>query len=652
MGRRVWPLAAVCALVATVAAAEPEPLILAHCMPWYGSREGSGQWGWHWTMDHFDPEEILWEGKREAASHDYPLIGLYDSGDPDALECQVLQMKFAGLDGVIIDWYGTGAYHDSARNHENARRMVDQIRKAGMRFAICYEDQALGQMVRGKALSEAGAVNQAKQDLQWAQENWFKDSAYVRLDERPLLLVFGPQHLGAEAWREVRSALSPEPLLHGLPHLSQRTGMDGAFAWVPVSGGKTVPPETWRKELDPAEAGYRSAVAVVFPGFNDIYQRAGLHESYGRIDDRDGATFTETLGRALKGNSRVVQVATWNDYGEGTVIEPAWNNGYRFVEALQKSRPGGRFAPSDLRLPAELYQLRKRSGPKADLDRAAELLFAGKTGEAVRLLATVRRKLEEGPAVFAETPDRSDAEYRLKTEIEYREGEPRCRLDVYFPARRQGFPTVVWFHGGGLSKGNRSVPIPLRRQGVAVVAVNYRLVPEHASPAFLEDAAAAVAWTFGQIGDLGGSVDKIFVSGHSAGAYLSAMIGLDRKWLGAHGIDANRIAGLVPLSPQAITHFAVRKEKGIGQNQPVVDALAPLFHVRGDAPPILLVTGDRELELAGRYEENAYLWRMLKLNGHRDVVLRELQGFDHGKMAEPALPLLLEFVRKRAGSSD
>lgn len=623
--------------------AEDGKLWLAHYLPWYASAAESGGWGWHWTMNHFDPERFLWEGKREAASTDYPLIGLYDSGDPAALECQVLQMKFAGLDGVIIDWYGIGDFNDSAQIHENTRRMVEQIKRAGLRFAICYEDQALGRMVGGKVLSEAGALDQARKDLQWVQDQWFRDPAYVRLGDKPVLLVFGPQYLKVEAWREVRASLSPEPLLYGLPHLARGTEMDGSFAWPPVTGGQKVPPERWRKELE------GNGIPVVFPGFNDIYQRAGVHPSYGSIDDRDGATFSETLGYALKGKDRLVQIATWNDYGEGTVIEPAWNHGYRHVEALQKSRPGIPYSPEDLRLPAQLYRLRKRNGPRADLDRAAECLFSGRTEEAAAKLTAIRNRLEEGPAVFAETPDRPDPEYRLHTEIPYREGAARCRLDVYSPAQDRGFPTVVWFHGGGLSKGSRAVPLALRRQGLAVVTVDYRLSPEHASPAFLEDAAAAVAWTFRHIGDFGGSPDKIFVSGHSAGAYLATMIGLDRKWLAAHGIEADRIAGLIPLSPQAITHFVIRKERGIGQNTPVVDALAPLHHVRGDAPPILLVTGDRELELAGRYEENAYFWRMLKLNGHKDVTLKEMAGFDHGKMAEPALPLLLKFVRERSG---
>jgi hypothetical protein len=70
-----------------------------------------------------------------------------------------------------------------------------------------------------------------------------------------------------------------------------------------------------------------------------------------------------------------------------------------------------------------------------------------------------------------------------------------------------------------------------------------------------------------------------------------------------------------------------------------------LFHVRADAPPLLLITGDRELELLGRYEENAYLMRMMKIKGHSSTTLYELEGFDHG-MVEPALPLLIKEVKR------
>jgi hypothetical protein len=123
------------------------------------------------------------------------------------------------------------------------------------------------------------------------------------------------------------------------------------------------------------------------------------------------------------------------------------------------------------------------------------------------------------------------------------------------------------------------------------------------------------------------------------------MVGLDKKWLQVHGIDANRIAGLVPFSGHTITHFTVRKERGIEGTQPIVDDLAPLFHVRKDAPPLLLITGDRELEMLGRYEENAYLMRMMKVVGHTDTRLYEMDGYGHG-MTEPAYPLLVREVKR------
>ena len=83
----------------------------------------------------------------------------------------------------------------------------------------------------------------------------------------------------------------------------------------------------------------------------------------------------------------------------------------------------------------------------------------------------------------------------------------------------------------------------------------------------------------------------------------------------------------------------------------LIDDMAPLFHVRKNAPPLLLITGDRDLELLGRYEENAYLWRMMQVVGHPSTDLHELQGFNHGQMAGPAHELLLRFVKKISEST-
>lgn len=204
---------------------------------------------------------------------------------------------------------------------------------------------------------------------------------------------------------------------------------------------------------------------------------------------------------------------------------------------------------------------------------------------------------------------------------------------------------MVWFHGGGLTRGNKEIPEALKNNDFCVIGVNYRLAPRAKAPEYIEDAAEAVAWVFRHISQFGGDTTKIFVSGHSAGGYLTLMIGLDKHYLAKSGIDANRIAGLIPLSGQTITHFTIRNERGIKDTQPQIDSLAPLWHVRADAPPLLLITGDCEQEMLGCYEENAYLARMMKLVGHQQTRLLELQGYGHD-MTYPAFPLVVREVKR------
>ncbi len=220
----------------------------------------------------------------------------------------------------------------------------------------------------------------------------------------------------------------------------------------------------------------------------------------------------------------------------------------------------------------------------------------------------------------------------------------RCVVDVYYPKDKKDFATIVWFHGGGLTAGHKEIPEALKNKGVAIVGVNYRLYPKIKAPVYIEDAAAAVAWVFKNISNYGGNPNLIFVSGHSAGGYLTSMVGLDKEYLAKFGVDANAIAGLIPFSGHTITHFTVRAERGIPGTQITADSLAPIYHVRKDAPPLLLITGDRELEMLGRYEENAFMMRMMRVVGH-DTRLLEMQGYGH-MMTHPAFPILLKEVNR------
>ena len=116
---------------------------------------------------------------------------------------------------------------------------------------------------------------------------------------------------------------------------------------------------------------------------------------------------------------------------------------------------------------------------------------------------------------------------------EYR--KERCVLDIYYPETDKGFATLVWFHGGGLEKGNKDLLDGFRRQGFAVVSVNYRLFPQCKCPDYIDDAAMAVAWTFENIEKYGGNKDQIYVSGHSAGGYLTLMVTLAKEYMEKYG---------------------------------------------------------------------------------------------------------------------
>ena len=166
--------------------------------------------------------------------------------------------------------------------------------------------------------------------------------------------------------------------------------------------------------------------------------------------------------------------------------------------------------------------------------------------------------------------------------------------------------------------GNKFVPKELREQGFAVVTVNYRLSPKAKNPAYIEDAAEAVAWVFKNIEKYGGRRDHIFVSGHSAGGYLSLIL----------------------------AHFTIRKERGLPDGIPVVDEYAPVNKARKETAPLVLITGDKHLEMAARYEENALLEAVLKSIGNKKVTLYEMQGFDHGQVLGPACYLIADYVKR------
>jgi hypothetical protein len=178
---------------------------------------------------------------------------------------------------------------------------------------------------------------------------------------------------------------------------------------------------------------------------------------------------------------------------------------------------------------------------------------------------------------------------------------PRQSLDVYLPENATGFPTFVFFHGGGLEQGSKDGSHMFidyaTTHGVAVICANYRLYPEAAYPDFIRDAASAVAWAHKHMPEHGGD-GRIFVGGSSAGGYLSMMLCFDKKYLAVHKLHPKMIAGFVHMSGQPTTHFNVLRERGLDSRRVIIDEAAPLYHIGNEAEyaPMMFFVSDNDMK--------------------------------------------------------
>jgi acetyl esterase/lipase len=219
------------------------------------------------------------------------------------------------------------------------------------------------------------------------------------------------------------------------------------------------------------------------------------------------------------------------------------------------------------------------------------------------------------------------------------------RLDVYAPAAAKGAPVVVSIHGGALREGDKSketfVGDLLANAGFVAVVVNYRLSPGVMHPAHVEDAAHAVAWARAHAAEYGGDPKKLFVIGHSAGAYLAALLALDARYLAAYQMSVKDLAGVVPVSAFFYvdrTGVAPDRPKDVwGTDVAVWKSASPAAYLRKDSPPMLLLYADGDADW--RRQQQADFQADMKKAGAANIETRMIAGRDHssiwGRMKNP-----------------
>lgn len=343
--------------------------VFVHVMPWFETPETNspaGTWGAHWTMANKNPNTTT-GGKREIASYYYPLTGPYASGDKDLIEYQLLLMKLSGIDGVFIDWPGTiKNVNDYALMVRNTNNMLPLLKKAGLKYAIVYEDRNLDNNY------VVDKVAQAKTDINYIVSNYFSQSNYETIGGQPLLLDFGPLTLTNPAdWTDIFSSLTTKPAFIALWGFQNRAGSNaaGQYAWV-VQGHTTSLSSFYSNSY----TGLK--ITAAYPGFKDFYSAGNWPGALGwQIDHNGTATFTTTLDMALATANNYLQLVTWNDYGEGTMIEPTTEFGYGFLTILQQKLGVSSLAKADLEYVKKLFDLRKAHKDNSDYQKALNQVF-------------------------------------------------------------------------------------------------------------------------------------------------------------------------------------------------------------------------------------------------------------------------------------
>jgi len=389
--------------------------VYAHFVTWFKTRQFSGAWEM-WKSDYADaihnPDDLLENGHRDIASTAYPLSDVYDSNDPMAMEYQFLLMKLAGVDGIIVDWDGRRI---NAYRHEGLMNVLPYLEKYHLKLILCLEEWC-GYWPKGTFPDRKAELAAAASEIRWMMDNLVNTPLYGTVGGRKPVLIFRKeptQWFTPAEWAQLAPLIADQggALIFGEGFVAPFAGVsDGGYFWV-GSGTLADCEKKYKGFLTMTQSKSRTQPPLVFgsavPCFNDtpVWGSGGgprISPAY------QGQRFKRTWELSIEHHVDLVQLVTWNDWNEGTQIEPADTYGYRYLEdtkkyaALYKGVPDP--APnSALRLPLRLLQARQKTAKVADvsrkgtigrqLDEVRDALLGGRYDQAAQILQQAERQL-------------------------------------------------------------------------------------------------------------------------------------------------------------------------------------------------------------------------------------------------------------------
>jgi glycoprotein endo-alpha-1,2-mannosidase len=288
-------------------AAPREPMVLAFYYPWYGSPDGPQKRLLHWgdAANHY------------AAAH-YPTLGLYDSADPKAIQQHIAWAKGCGIDGFVCSWWGEGGSDDYV--DVACRAVRDVAERSRFPFTLYVERNT--------------DVDQAVGDLRYVWRTYAQSPAFLKLDGKPVLFVYGRAmgQLGLDGWQKAFGRLKTE----GIEYAAIADGFNPAYldtfagyhTYNPCGAALDDLAKTYARASVVAHLRKKLFVATVLPGYDDTFVRTPGFKR----DREDGAFYPESWRTATEANPDWIIITTWNEWHEGSEIEPSREYGHKYLD--------------------------------------------------------------------------------------------------------------------------------------------------------------------------------------------------------------------------------------------------------------------------------------------------------------------------------
>ena len=399
---------------------ETDKLVVCHYFNWFKTKEVSGSWDmWEWKGKgpNHDPETILTNGLRDIASVYYPMIGPYDSTSPEVIEYHMLTALAAKIDGFFIDWYGIPSHTE-----KGFPALLDRAAQYGFKMCICFEDKAMfGYNYNARTREEA--VQNAITNIDYILETHAKHPAYLHIDGVPVIINFSwteptdsvqAQGFSAAEYERILAEVRKKHQVYFIHdyhcHVREKywDAVDSVYPWLDANGNclKRFYKDA-KARMDEGKLGF--ITSLVYPGFDNTGVW-GWGDGPFITPREDGVFYERSWQMALSNDVRFVQIATWNDFGEGATIEPTVEHEMTYLQITEKYAAELKGLPSSggagLEIPLMIYHARKlvmELGPgeasKATtlngwLDRAIARYCEGDFDEAGTMVSFVRSELK------------------------------------------------------------------------------------------------------------------------------------------------------------------------------------------------------------------------------------------------------------------